>query len=197
MSYGAKIYNSSGQIILDDEETTYLLSLSFTQSGVFIGDGLYEYAFSSMPEVVFPTFVNLNVGNFFGPGSNGYVSTQSSLTFFNIKPANEIPDPTGYDVVFYNSSGQKTWIASSSTVVLNSFSTLAVSGSFASDADHIALLSRLPYFIQVGPTTGIVYSQGIFRTSSSLYSWEARPIGLGPAQNVGPFQVSCLFAKSN
>jgi hypothetical protein len=197
MSYGAKIYNSSGQVVLDDTEIAYLLSVSFTLSGSFIGDGLYAYSFASMPEVVFPTFVNLNVGNFWGPGSTGYVSTQSSVQFLNIKPAKDIADPSGYDVVFYNSLSQKTWIASSSVVVLNNFATLAVNGSFASDADYVALLSRLPYFIQVGPTNGIQYSQGVFRTSASSYSWQARPIGAGPPQNIGPFSVSCLFAKSN
>ena len=196
MTYGAKIYNESGDVVIDDTEVLYLLSQQFTVSGTSIGNSLFDYPFSAMPETALPAFVSIPVGAFFGGGGSGYASTESSLTFLSLKPAKDIPDPTGYDVVFYNSSSEKTWIASASVAVLNSYATIAVNGTFASDADYVSLLTRLPYFAVVAPNVGATLTTGVVRTSSTLYSWEARQSGSGPPLNVGPFPVSCMFAKS-
>lgn len=196
MSYGAKIYNTSGQVVIDDTEISYLLSQEFSLSGVSIGAGLFSYSFSSMPETALPAFVNLSVGQFLGGGASGYVSTQSSLTFLSLRPANQLPDPTGYDVVFYNDSSEKTWIASASVSVLNSFAVIPVNGSFTSDADYVSLLTRIPYFATDGSGVNVSLSTGVFRSSASLYSWQARATGSGPPVNVGPYPVSCMFAKS-
>jgi len=199
MTYGARIYNSSGDVIIDDNEPAVVLSQEFTLTGTPTENNLFSYGFADMPELqTLALFANIPVGAFFGGSSFGYVSTEPSLTFLNLRPVNELPDPTtGYDVVFYNTSGEKTWMASASVSVLNSFTTVSVNGSFPSDADYVSLLTRLPYFAVVGQGVGEIFSIGIVRTSPSLYSWGRRSLGRGPAINVGPFPVSCMFAKSN
>lgn len=200
MTYGARIYNSSGQVVIDDTEPTYLLTATFTANGTqsSFNNTLYDYNFSSFPLLTFPAFVNLNVGEFLGAGGGGFLSTQSSLQFLSLKPANEIADPSGYDVVFYNAQGQKTWMASSSVVLLNSFGSIPVNGSFASDADYVALISRLPFFARTGAQgIRIAVSVGVERISPTTYNWAGRGLGLAPDLEVGPFPVSCIFAKSN
>jgi len=197
MAYGAKIFNSSGQVVIDDGDPAYLLSQQFTTSGTSIGSGLFLHSFSAMPELPLPAFVNLPVGAFLGGASSGFTSSLSSLTFLSLKPANDLPNPTGYDVVFYNAASQKTWVASESVSVLNAYATIPVNGSFSSDADYVSLLTRLPYFTLTGGSVSASLTTGVVRSSASTYSWQARYSGNGPPIQVGPYPVSCMFAKSS
>lgn len=200
MTYGAKIYNTSGQAVIDSDNVTYLLSQQFTLSGTLIQNSyvetdLFSYSFSNMPEDALPAFVNLQVGHFLGGQTNGYISTQSSLTFLSLKPSSQISNPVGYDVVFYNAQGQKTWVASSAVAVMNNFATIPALGTFSSNADYVALLTRLPYFLVQG-LVGRSLSTGVLRQSSTSYAWAARTTGAAPAIQVGPYPVSVLLAKS-
>lgn len=198
MAYGAKIYNSSGQVIIDDTEPSYHLVANFTMSGTSIGSGNFQYLYADLQDDSRPAFVELAVGDFLGSDFTRYVSTRSSLTFYSLKKASDLPNPSGYDVVFYNSSGQKTWIASASVAILNQFSVIPFNGSVTSDADHVALLSNLPYFAPAAPPNRVNVVCGVRRVSSTSYEWSGVGTGLNPfLPDVGPFPVSCLFAKSN
>lgn len=199
MAYGAKIYNSAGGVVIDDSEPSYLLSNGFTMSGTDIGNGRFQYPYSSMQDASRPTFVNLEVGDFLGAGFAGYLSFKSSLTFLSLKPANQLPDPSGYDVVFYNPQGQKTWIASLSVAVLNSFFVIPFLQTITSDADHVALLSSLPFFAPTSQDLRANVVCGVQRTSPTTYQWAGASTGVSPVlpEGVGPFPVSALFAKSN
>ena len=203
MTYGAKIYNDSGDVVIDDEGINYLLTSSGTLTGSVYqyNNALYEYSTATYPQITFPAFVKLNVGEFVGVGgaAGGLISSQSSLEVLSLKPAKDIADPTGYDVVFYDASGNKTWIASSSIVVLNSSATISAFGSVSSDADYVAVLTALPYFQPTGnPQIFNSVLQGVERTSSTTYSWAGRGVGAAPpVSGIGPYPVACLFAKSN
>lgn len=199
MGYGGEIYNTSGDVVLDAELNTYLVSENFTASGVLLSSGIYRYRFDDLPDLTFPAFVQLDVGEFVGALNFAFFSTQSSLNFFSLKAASDLPDPTGYDVVFYDSNGDKTWVASKSAVVLNSVETLSSFGTTVNtDADYVALLTRLPFFT---PSSGggfnIAVVTGVERISSTQYQYSGRSFGAGPPVLVGPFPVSCMFAKSN
>lgn len=202
MTYGAKIYNDSGDVVIDDEGVNYLLTSSGTLTGSTYqyNNTLYEYSTSTFPQLTFPAFVSLAVGEFVAlSSSGGLISSQSSMEVLSLKPAKDIADPTGYDVVFYDASGNKTWMASSSIVVLNLSANVPAFGSVTSDADYVAPLTALPFFAPTGdPSIFINILQGVERTSSTTYSWAGKSTGFAPpVSGVGPFSVSCLFAKSN
>lgn len=200
MSYGGKIYNAASEVVLDAELNTYLVSESFTASGVLHGSSttLYRYNFDDLPNLTFPAFVRIEVGEFVGAQNFAFFSTQSSLDFFSLKPASDIPDPTGYDVVFYDGDGNKTWVASKSVVVLNSVETLSFSSpTVNTDADYVAPLTRLPYFTPApGGGFNIAVVTGVERISSTQYEYSSRSLGAGPPVLIGPFPVTCMFAKS-
>jgi len=197
MSYGIEIRNSSGDVIIDNDNPAYMLSLSDTISGTSIGGGYYIYRFGNeLPSEPF-VFTKMSVGDFWGSAQDGFVSNQSTREIRVLKQANDLPDPTGYGLVVYNSSGEKVWFANGSVALVNSSTTIAVNGSHTTSSDWVYLTTRLPYFtLPPGLTTGFSLSTGVKRVSLSQYDWSAEASRTGPPLNVGPFPSSCVFANS-
>lgn len=197
MSYGIEITNSSNEVIIDNDNPTYMLSLSDTVSGTSIGGGYYIYRFGDeLPPEPF-VFTKMSVGDFWGSAQDGFASNQSTREIRVLKQANDLPDPTGYGLVVFNSSGEKVWFANGSVALVNSSTTIAVNGSYSTSSDWVYITSRLPYFTTPpGSTTGFSLSTGVNRVSSSEYEWAAEASRTGPTLNVGPFPASCVFANS-
>lgn len=194
MSYGIRVVNANNEVVIDDTLPSYLLSQSATLTGTAEPNGLFSYSISGGLGI--PAFVEMEVGDFLGASSNAFFSLKSTLSFKTIKPANELPNPTGYGAVAYNTSGQKTWFANADVAVLQDFQTIPVSGSYNTDANFVALTTRLPLFFQGGGGQFFTSIHGINRVSSTQYIWQSRALGLGPPFNIGPFPVSALFAKN-
>lgn len=194
MTYGIEVKNENNEVIIDSNFPAYFLFQEVTVSGVASVNNLFRYDFSTIP--AFPAFVQVDVGDFFGANPAGYWSFKSSLTFKAIKTADEMPDPTGYGAIAYNSSGIKTWFANGPAVVLKDFFTISVNGSYTTDADWVSILTRLPMSRPVGLNQRLNVIQGVERTSTSEYIWTGRDAGFAPNFEVGPWPLSCLFAKS-
>jgi hypothetical protein len=203
MSYGIQIFNQNNQVILDSETPAYMLSSEGTFYGTspFVRNNItyYTYDLSSLPSG-YLRFAKLYEGDSIYSGNQSnfaglLVSNKPSLEIKIAGAANLFPDPTGYGLVSYNTSGQKTWFANAPVAVIEANAELPFfQGTFATTAEWVALTSALPWWSQIGPSTWGGRITGVKRYQG-YYQWDALFDGLRPQVNVGPFSVSAIFAK--
>lgn len=84
--------------------------------------------------------IKMAVGDWVGVTHYGtrycYISNRTSLVVREANLAGDLPNPAGYGAVTYNSSGRKTWVASSPVMVVSAFHEVE-GGVVASGSDWI------------------------------------------------------------
>lgn len=207
MSFSLNVFKQNGQQIIGTGFPMAVVGGSVTVNGAFVfitsTTNFFHYPASSIPGFQFPVFARLNVGDYicasnYG-GVQGYVSNRSSLEFRVVRPANEWPDPTGYDVIVRNDAGQKEWFASGAVVTLLGAyrATAGFPGAVITvpgNAEWVAPLSNLPFIQITGANQGGARVQGVARVAANQWQWRAQGTGAAPAIPVGPFDVDFLLA---
>lgn len=212
MPYGFQLYKANGESVFGESGRPFLMisgdqvmnGTTLTLSGV--SHFWYPLATVSTTPRNFPAFCQLSIGQYICGYSNGttfgYLSNKSSFTFKYFRPANELPNPTGYDVVSYGPTGQKLWIASESAVTLSGryscpFATTPVAVNTARPANWVALTTHRVRIIPGatnGGANGLAIAQGIIRDSSLGWKYHGVSIGVAPNQDVPPVSMSFLGA---
>ena len=192
MSYGFIATNSQGQTVINDSQPLYvqkrsgnLPSFGTTNIGVNkFNTSSSANAVVSSGEILmlscnvgsWITF-NLPVGN--DPNFIGeFCSNQTSLSYKVFGPRTDLPNPTGYNMAVFNTSGQCMWDAQSTAVRINNggripgsttanrtYSSATVSGS---NSAYCTAGSAVLAFTGSSSTSGY-YQMSAFRSNTT--SW--------------------------
>lgn len=212
MPYGFNLFKADGSSVFGNSSRPFLMIGSDqTVAGTpviisSVSHFWYPLANTTVLPRNFPAFCQLSAGEYIVSRSNGtefgYLSNKSQLTFKYFKPANEFPDPTGYDFVTYNELGQKLWLGSEAAVTLDNkynapFGAPAPLVTTEKQADWVALISAKIRIIQGGASggaQGLAIAQGIRRVDFFNWEYYSVSLGVGPNVDVPPSTMTFLTA---
>lgn len=165
MAYGFEVYNSSGELLIDDDFPTMYLH----QAGNFSGSPISS---ATAPDSVL--LVQLPVGGYAGLDLNGNLYTNvASLNYRRGKLTSALsPSSTGYGVEIYNSSGQVTWSANQTTLAFGDRFTFTFTAAQFTTAEVTCLEEWfvIPGSLYVAKPNTTLYLRGVWaveRTASN------------------------------
>lgn len=196
MSYGIEIRNQLNQVVLDSTNPAYMLSDATDSVGTFDSTiGRYRHTKADITGLSQPYFIKMEVGDSLYQSAATIFSSRQTLQIRSATPANLLPHPSGYGLVVYNASGEKVFFANGEIILISDYRRVTVTGNTTIDADWVSLLTSLPRFLPT-VSVGRSFAHGLVRATSTRYDWDLLQVGSGPNQNIGPFAVHALFAKT-
>lgn len=135
-------------------------------------------------------FVQLSVGDWVGVthynGKFAYISNLTSLTVIDAVLAGNLPNPIGYGAVTYNSSGRKTWVASTASMAVTGYYQLNSVTTITSSAQWVLPITTRSIWRPLGPNSVYeVYT--LHRDTSTTYT--LRPLIMNQQPLSGSYTV--------
>jgi len=217
MTFGARIYNSSGEVLLDDEYPAMVLDASGTSTGSLYdssspwlsSDGSatsaqYLHDYSAAEEI---RFYQIPVGSWlaFSVSHGKYVSDQQNLTFRN---ASVNYTASGYGLALRDASGSLVYSANESLVPLKDAYDLDNSGSLGGGFTYTGVNESLEYvkitterqvvrmYGQPPTLLGPLLISGAYRKSASRWESMLAQIGgtFGVKNTTGTVGIKAILA---
>jgi len=199
MSYGFEAYNSSGELVIDDNLPVYILDTEFTVTGTQFGStSRYEFP---RPGANTLRFWEVPVGEGVATFPNGFIGSKSSFTVRDIVRVPLAPPPTGYGMVVYDSSGQRVYQSTSDMITIGDRYSVTtdgsvIGGSNVSVSDEWVAFDSWQYSIRENNDfRGLALCAGVYRSSSSEYTAYSPPFSDAPPGYTDVNPASFITAK--
>ena len=201
MSYGFIVYNSSGEIVIDDKYPVFVVTQRQTLTGTFYVNNstygtFYKYTQAPTNELLFWRLPSSNKVIYRGAlnqaGVHGWFANQATIEVIRAKPASTLSAGTGYGINIFNSSGQVTYRADQQTFIVRDAFTLTFDQADYSCSDEWFCIPNAHNGIY-NVVGGTIYYRGtgVLRSSATtIRSFD------GPAASVTPPSFIVLAAPN-